>query len=463
VTLFERRAETGGKLQRFLVGDATFDFGPNTITMPEVFRDVLRFAGEDPDVWLTFQKLDVHTRNYFHDGSYWDWSTDRAAMHAQLGALDPFFEEHYDSYVNEISRLYGLASTYFFPRTFSGVWDYCSPSLGGALMRARPLQRMSDFHKQYARDPRVLQALNRFATYVGSHPERTPATFAMIAALEFVDGVYYSVGGNARIRDAFVQVAERLGVTVRTGTEIVQLVHDGRSIRALRDADGQVYDCDWCVLNGDLHAVLPGLLSSDSGTLRTRPASEPTSSAFVALLETNRTFAELRHHTVFFPNKNEIEYDALFSGRYSAEPNVYICTNRVTEPGMSPNGDNLFVLVNAPSVGGEGDTVEPVVLLEQAYSTLRRYGLDVAPHVTASKIVTPKQLESNWRAWRGALYGEASHSFASAFLRPPNFSSQFRNLAFVGGSTHPGGGSPLVTMSGRNVAFAIGERASRKR
>lgn len=48
-----------------------------------------------------------------------------------------------------------------------------------------------------------------------------------------------------------------------------------------------------------------------------------------------------------------------------------------------------------------------------------------------------------------------SNRFRSAFFRPPNKSSIASNLYFVGGSTHPGGGSPLVTLGGMHVADAI--------
>lgn len=42
-----------------------------------------------------------------------------------------------------------------------------------------------------------------------------------------------------------------------------------------------------------------------------------------------------------------------------------------------------------------------------------------------------------------------------AFLRPKNASKDIANLFFAGGSTHPGGGSPIVTLSGMNTANLI--------
>jgi len=63
VTLLEKNSHLGGKLMQVKLGDAHFDFGPNTITMPDVFREVIRLSGENPDEYLNFIKLNTHTRN----------------------------------------------------------------------------------------------------------------------------------------------------------------------------------------------------------------------------------------------------------------------------------------------------------------------------------------------------------------------------------------------------------------
>ena len=50
---------------------------------------------------------------------------------------------------------------------------------------------------------------------------------------------------------------------------------------------------------------------------------------------------------------------------------------------------------------------------------------------------------------QGALYGNSSNNRFAAFLRHANFSHQYNNLYFVGGSVHPGGGIPLCLQSAR--------------
>ena len=49
----------------------------------------------------------------------------------------------------------------------------------------------------------------------------------------------------------------------------------------------------------------------------------------------------------------------------------------------------------------------------------------------------------------GAIYGLNSHGWRNAFLRPPNKHPRIEGLFHVGGSTHPGGGTPTVLISAK--------------
>jgi phytoene dehydrogenase-like protein len=72
-----------------------------------------------------------------------------------------------------------------------------------------------------------------------------------------------------------------------------------------------------------------------------------------------------------------------------------------------------------------------------------------------SSTITPADLEDRTGAVGGAIYGTASNGVAAAFLRPAN-RSPVPGLFLVGGSAHPGGGLPLVTLSARIVADLVG-------
>jgi len=78
--------------------------------------------------------------------------------------------------------------------------------------------------------------------------------------------------------------------------------------------------------------------------------------------------------------------------------------------------------------------------------------------IEVEKMITPVDFESQYNAWRGTLYGMSSNSRRSAFLRHGNAASRIGHLYFAGGTVHPGGGIPLVLLSGKHTADLIRRR-----
>lgn len=462
VHLLEKNAHFGGKMRRYQLGQASFDFGPNTITMPEVFNRVISDTGVLPEEYFEFQSLDKHTRNYFSDGSYLDVTTDKGLMKQQLLRFS-VSNKQYESYLAEITRLYQLSTEQFFPRTFSSWADYLSPSLTKALLSVHPLQTLDSFHRRFFKDDRVVQMFNRYATYIGSSPYDTPATFAMIAYLELVQGVYYVNGGNPTIAEGFVKRAKELGVELHLGTEATQVSIQNKKAVAVECKDGSRYSCDEVIVNGDLLQVFPDLVEEKyrpSFSNKKIAKFEPSISAFVILVSLNTRLDSLKHHQVYFSQDYQKEFADLFKHKqYSQDPTIYICNSSYTDPLVSPEGDNLFILVNAPALTNESTSDDELQKYKQhIYSLLEAKGLPILSHIIKDQVITPKNIQHDYSAFRGALYGLAANSKRNAFLRPQNKAQDLDNLYFVGGSTHPGGGSPMVVLSGLNVADLIQQK-----
>lgn len=113
-------------------------------------------------------------------------------------------------------------------------------------------------------------------------------------------------------------------------------------------------------------------------------------------------------------------------------------------------------MINAP--GDYGQNWEELVA--QARKNIieklnRLLGINLESLIEVEDVLTPPQIEERTSSYRGALYGAASNSKFAAFLRHPNFSNQLKNLYFVGGSVHPGGGIPLCLLSAKITSELI--------
>ena len=123
------------------------------------------------------------------------------------------------------------------------------------------------------------------------------------------------------------------------------------------------------------------------------------------------------------------------------------------------NKESWFVLVNAPRhqiSGGWDWSKNSDQYAKKIINKLDQLGLNVSARLDFLKVRTPADLENYAMAPGGSIYGTSSNSAVSAFLRARN-RSKISGLFCVGGSSHPGGGLPLVGISAEIVANAIGK------
>jgi 1-hydroxycarotenoid 3,4-desaturase len=92
---------------------------------------------------------------------------------------------------------------------------------------------------------------------------------------------------------------------------------------------------------------------------------------------------------------------------------------------------------------------------QKVFALIRQYGLQLQD--TQVLRTSPPEFAKLFPGRGGALYGQATHGWMSSFYRLGS-QSQIQNLYLTGGSTHPGPGVPMATMSGRLVAATLMER-----
>jgi phytoene desaturase len=118
---------------------------------------------------------------------------------------------------------------------------------------------------------------------------------------------------------------------------------------------------------------------------------------------------------------------------------------------------NLFVMVNAPALDGRVDWPSTRARYRDLIiAKLERMGLDgLGASIEEEAMLTPDEFEARFHAPHGSIYGASSNDRFAAFRRPPNRSSALRGLYFASGGAHPGGGIPLVLLSGKHAADLI--------
>lgn len=462
VTVLERQAKPGGKLQRIERGGYTFDRGPSTITMPHVFRSLYELAGVSMEDYVQMYELEPRTRNIFADGTIVDFSRDQAFMKAQIAEYSPCDALRYDDFMAEAAVLYRLSEKQFLNKLLLSWRDKISFPLVRDLLRVRPFLSLQSLLRRYFSHPHTLAMLGRYATYVGSSPFRSPAIFAMLGYVEGAQGIYGVRGGTYKLIEGLVALAEELGVQIVTGIEATSISVVNGTAQGVDTTQG-FYPAKVVVAGGDVLTINRMLIkesSRPSMSNRKIAAYEPSLSGFVTLAGVPRQYDALLHHTVFFPEHYEPEFRDIFHRkRPPQEPAIYVCHSGYSELGMAPEGSsNLFILANAPYMNEECDwRTETSAYGKKVLSMLAGHGITGLDQSDVLQHYTPQNIAEDTLAHKGAIYGISSNSVGQTFFRPGNRSSDIKGLWYVGGTTHPGGGTPIVSLSGR----LVGERIAR--
>ena len=449
VTVYEQADAPGGKCGRVRADGFTWDSGPSLLTMPWVFEALFADTGAPLRSELELLRVEPVTRYAFADGTEVELSADLPRAMSALEAWSPGAGADW-------TRFLGVCA---------GMWRASVPVLEGPppwpprqdptgrrpdirdLLRVKPWWTLRALARATVRDPRLRLVIERFATYAGADPRRAPAVLAVAGYVEHAFGAWHPRGGMYELVDAMARRLEAVGGELRLRTPVRRIeVRGGRAAGVVTDAGFEAADA--VVAGGDELDVRRRLL----GRGRRRGGERPRSLSGLALMLGLRGRTPgLAHHAIRFPADYDAEFDDVFAHRRPPrDPTVYVSAPCATDPAEAPDGcESWFVLVNAPAVGDGADWgAAEAALLDR---------LGVRDRLVARARRTPGDLERETGAVGGAIYGAAPHGRLGTLARPGNTVRGVRGLWLVGGTTHPGGGLPLVALGGATVARAIGD------
>ncbi len=454
VVVFERNPMVGGKLATLEEAGFSFDIGPSLLTLPQLFDDVFAAAGTSLADEVDLVRLDPQFRYRWPNGSTLEVPDDPTAFPAALDAFSPGSGDEWRRFADHAAKIWEISD-----RTFlSGPMG--SPlSLLGRMRSPLDLHRidgnrtLNKSAESHFDDPRLRQLVGRYATYSGSSPYKAPATLACIAHIEQAHGCWYVMGGLGRLRDALERVARGMGVEIRVGTDVGRVAVEGKAVTGVDLADGGSESADIVIANVDAAHLYVDLLPSPKEAAQLDKVGKSTSGFVVCAAVRGRT-DDIAHHNVFFSLHDEQEFRFLEGGQPAIDPTIYACVSSVTDPSQAPtDSENWFILVNTPAEIG----LDRKIMTAAVLNRLAERGFDLRERIDFTRTLVPADFEARYRAIGGAIYGTSSNGKRAAFGRPNNV-GPVDGLYLVGGSSHPGGGLPMVTISSRIVADLIAER-----
>ncbi len=460
VTVFEKQEGPGGKAFTEQLGGYRFDTGPSLLTLATVFEELFSATGARLSDYLAVERLETICHYFYPDGTRLRSYGDMERFASELAEKTGEPRQHVLDYFAYSKRIHDITAELFLRRSLHDPATYWSKRFFSSLFqlgRIDAMKTMDEAHGAFFDSPKVRQLFNRYATYNGSSPYKTPATLNIIPYVEYGLGAYAVMDGIYAIPKAMEKRARELGVQFRYGTTVKRIRTDrgdpapGGRVTGVETAAG-FHPYDVVISDADVKPTYRYLLQDPEAPLLKRyERLEPSSSGMVFYWGIKREFPELGLHNIFFSSDYEKEFTEIFDeGRAPSDPTIYInITSKVT-PGDAPEGgENWFVLINVPPDRGQDWEAEAARVRETVVRRLsEELGTDVEALIEAEGRLLPPEIEARTDSHAGSLYGISSNTKLAAFLRHPNRSPRYKGLYHCGGSAHPGGGMPLVVLSG---------------
>ncbi len=458
VTIFESSGKAGGKINEFRHNGFRFDMGPSLFTLPELVDELFGLFGKKPEDYIRYDKLDVITKYFYEDGLILNAYSNVNKLAEEIGSKTNVPPEATKKYLRDAATTYDLTADNFIFKPFNSE-TLKSKKFWKAALRIRKLnvtKTMHELNKKYFGDARVVQLFDRYATYNGSNPYQTPGTLSVISHLEHNLGAFFPEKGMYQIVESIYRLAQEQGIEFRFNEKVQEIrTAKGKAI-GVSTPEGS-YDFDLVVSDADIFTVYKKLLP-DKDVPAIQRKQERSSSALILYWGISKEHPELEMHNILFSDDYKKEFEQLFNAKELPEdPTVYIFISSKQVPADAPQGhENWFVMINAPADAGQDWEQEIAAARTRIIRKIRRVlKTDIENHILFERQLDPVMIERKTGSYKGALYGNSSNNKFAAFLRHKNYSSGIKNLYFVGGSVHPGGGIPLCLSSAKMMSELI--------
>jgi phytoene desaturase len=461
VTILEKHSKPGGRLNQLKLDGFTFDIGPSFMSMSYELDELFNSTGIKNPVEL--EELDPLYQVFFEgkDKSYSIWK-DLHKLEEEFKDLEPDLAAKVEKYLQRAGEFFHDTEDKVVKSNYNSLADYLIKLTRVPLKHLPYLFRKmwGEVEKNFeSEEIRVIFSLVAF--FLGSTPFQTPAIYSLLNYTEMKHNGYWKVkGGMYRLVEELIKILDEKGVEFVYNTEVVGISNTNGKLNSVIDSNGKTWSADIFISNSDAASFRGQILGRKKFTEKKLDKMDWTLAPFTMYLGVKGKIDKLMHHNYFLGSNFRGYADKIFTSSISPQkPYYYVNVLSKSVPECAPEGcENLFILCPVPDRRYKPDWNDKDELAQNIIDDLsKRTGFDIDSNTLVKQIYTPVDWQNLFNLYRGSGLGLAHGIMQVGAFRPKNKDEEFANLYYVGASTTPGTGLPMVIISSKLVTQRISE------
>jgi phytoene desaturase len=463
VEILEKNKQAGGRVNQLKKDGFTFDTGPSFFSMSYEFKE---FA-EDCSIILPFKYFELdplYTVNFSKSSKTYYLYKDIKKLAEQFTEIEPDFELKMRRYLEKSKNLFHDTSVVI-KSNYDSILHYLI-----TLLKVNPVHApilLRNFWQQvshYFRSDDAVQILSLVAFFLGRTPFDTSSVYTLLSYTEFMHDGYFNVeGGMYRIIEGILDELKKENVIITYDTEIKDFHSSGSSLDYLVDQNNRRWTADIIIINADAAVFRGRVLRRPDFSEEKLDRKSWTMGPLTIYLGIKSKLPQVDHHNYYLGDNFKEYADKVFKNPESLQKPYYYVNvlSRHNEECAPEGSESLFFVCPVPDLRFKPDWSDRDEIVDSIIIDFSsRINKNIKPDIVSKTIYTPADWQNQFNLHRGSGLGLAHDMLQIGGFRPKNYDEVFGNVFYVGASTIPGTGLPMVIISSKLVCERIEKYSS---
>lgn len=463
VTIFEANPITGGRANYIKANGFTFDTGPSLLNYPGVFEQLFSAAGRNLYDYIELIKVDPSVSFIWKDGTQLSLSSDLHTLIAQFEKIEGESTPKLLRFFSDNYKRYKLSFDHLVTRNSDTYFEWIR---GIKILDLLSLGITKSFYKNlntYFKSKYICESLGSYSMYLGGSPFDLPGIFTILPFGELAYGLTLPRGGMYSLVNAIEKLAREVGVDIQCNTPVKKIIINNKKVKGIELEKGTVVESDIIISNVDVLTSYNALLSPNINRKKLSHinATKMTPSVLTFYWGIKGKENILPHHTIFLPDNYKQAFRELSAEGVIPQDLPFYCSiPSASDTMLAPeNHSVMFILIPLPLLSQFGNVDWNSVtsmLKKNILDRMKFHGVDInESKIVFEKIYTPVDWSKKFGLYDGSAFGASHTLFQMGPKRLKNYDPEIEGLFFVGASTTPGTGVPMVVISGAMTAERV--------